>query len=298
VANEDLATELFHFRLPSEDPYGVPRWVSQLPSMLGSRESEEGNLRYFEDNTVPPLMLTVAGGRLTQQSYQELTMLLQKDGVGRDRQHRILIVEAVPERESLDDTGTVSLKLDKLTDSRQNDALFEKYDDSNQMKVLSAFRLPGILVGRSTDHTYSTANTAQFIAEMQVFAPERVQYDEVYNLRLVNSPFGLGLKTVKLRSKAPSITNPESQVKGLTAFNVMGAMTPRTAVDAANQTLLIKLPQYPAKGEEDYKEWMDEPLAIRLAGQKPQVGQAMKSPKEKQIEGDGDLTVAPEHGDE
>jgi capsid portal protein len=133
---------------------------------------------------------------------------------------------------------------------------------------------------------------------MQVFAPERVQYDEVYNLRLVNNPFGLNLQTVKLRSKAPSITNPESQVKGLTAFNVMGALTPRRAVEAANQTLLIKIPQYPEKGAEDYKEWMDEPLAIRLAGEKTQVGQSMKDPQQKQIEQNGNINVPPMHGNE
>ena len=47
VLDDDLSTELLHFRQESEDAYGVPRWISQLPSILGSREVEECNLRYF-----------------------------------------------------------------------------------------------------------------------------------------------------------------------------------------------------------------------------------------------------------
>lgn len=91
-------------------------------------------------------------------------------------------------------------------------------------------------------------------------------HDEVYNKRFVNHPFGLGLKTVCLRSKSPSITNPEMLIKSLTALNVMGAVTPRKAIEAANKILQIEMPQYPEKGAEGYEEWMDKPLALSLKG--------------------------------
>ena len=156
VPEEMEATELIHIRQNSEDPYGVPRWVSQLPSILGSRESEEVNLRYFEDNTVPPMMLMVAGGRLTTQSYNDLVKILSAQGLGKDRQHQAILVEAVAERDSLDDKGTpVSLKVEKLTDTRQSDALFREYDEANQAKVRSAFRLPPVAVGLSQDVTFA-----------------------------------------------------------------------------------------------------------------------------------------------
>lgn len=155
VKKEDRATELLHRRQFSEDAYGMPRWISQLPSILGSREAEEVNLRYFEDNTVPPMIMSVAGGRLTRTSYLELRELLENQGVGSERQNKILLVEAVPEVADLDGKGTVSLQIDKLTDARQSDGLFKEYDESNMGKVRSSFRLPPVVLGQSQDVTFA-----------------------------------------------------------------------------------------------------------------------------------------------
>jgi PBSX family phage portal protein len=306
VSTDTEATELIHVRLDSPDAYGVPRWINQLPSILGSREAEEVNLRYFEDNTIPPLMITVAGGRLTSQSFNELQRILQREGIGKDRQNRIMLIEAVPERESLDDKGSVQLKVDKLASERPSDGLFKDYDESNQAKIRSSFRLPPVIVGLSQDVTFATANVSAFIAEIQVFSPERRQYDEIYNKTIVTGSMGLGLKTCMLRSKAPQITNPEMLIKALTALNVMGAVTPRTAVEVANRVMQTNLPQYPEEGEEGYEEWMDQPMPItskeagagaRQAPGNTQDEQRGKSQGVKDIEDDGDVgPSSPENG--
>lgn len=299
VPLEFRATELIHFRQESEDSYGTPRWISQLPSILGSREAEEVNLRYFEDNTVPPMIMSVAGGRLTSQSYNELKKMLQQQRVGKDRQNQVMLIEAVPEREGLDDKGSVTLKIDKLTDARPSDGLFKEYDDANQTKIRSSFRLPPVVVGLSQDVNYATAQVSAFVAETQVFYPERRGYDEVYNKRFVNHAQGLNLKTVCLRSKASSITNPEQVIKSLTALNVMGAVTPRTSLDAANRVLQLDLPKYPEVGTEGYDTWMDEPIVFVTRGTASQAGQAAKDAITKQVEGTGDTgPVQPEHGQE
>jgi len=280
VPKGEEATELLHRRQYSEDPYGLPRWISQLPSILGSREAEEVNLRYFEDNTVPPMIMTVAGGRLTRSSFIELKSLLERQGVGRERQNKILLLEAVPEVTDLEGKGSVQLKIEKLTDQRPSDGLFKEYDDANMAKVRSAFRLPPVVLGMSQDVTFATANVSAYLAETQVFQPERGAHDEFLNMRFVNHPLGLNLKTVKLESRGPAITNPEEVVKSMTALNVMGAVTPRSAIDIANESLLLSLPQYPEKGQEGYEEWMDLPMSI---------GQRLVMNKTQQT-GEGDNT--------
>lgn len=312
VSPEYEATELLQFRQLSEDVYGVPRWLSQLPSILGSRESEEVNLRYFEDNTVPPMILSVAGGRLTGESFRQLKEVLNAQSVGKQRQNQIMLLEAVAERESLDDKGsTVTLKVDKLTDTRPQDALFTAYDTANQAKIRSAFRLPPVAVGLSQDITFATANVSTFVAETQVFGPERAKYDEVWNKRFVQHPQGLNLKTVVLRSKSPVVTNPEILIRSLTALNIMGAVTPRLARIAANDILQINLDPYPEKEEEGYEPWMDKPLifatktnsgneGIDPAGKgNTHAGQKIKPDDVKALEQDGDPSMqAPEHGSE
>lgn len=309
VPPDKEATEILHFR-QGRGPYGTPRWINQLPSILGSRESEEVNLRYFEDNTVPPMILSVAGGRLTGESYRALDRLLKQQRVGKERQNQIMLIEAVADKESLDEKGaTVSLKVDKLSDQRPSDGLFKEYDEANQAKVRSSFRLPPVAVGLSQDVTFATANVSTFVAEMQVYAPARKKFDEIYNKRLINNPQGLNLKTVCLRSRAPAITNPETLIKSLTALNVMGAVTPRTALQAANKILQIELPLYPENGEEGYEPWMDKPIIFSAKGQSGNTGidpngagnthdtQAVKDEKQKQLEAGGDVSFqSPENG--
>lgn len=298
---KNLATEIIHFKLPSNESYGVPRWINQLPSILGSREAEEVNMRYFQDNTVPPMMLLVGGGRLTNQSYRELTRALNNpEDLGTKRQNRIMLLEAVGESDSMDGkTGTIDLKVEKLSDTRQSDGLFSSYDQSNMSKVRSSFRLPPITVGMSQDVNFATASTSAFVAESQVFAPARDQIDEVLNNLLVNGIKGLGLATVKLISRTPSITSPEMLIKTLTALNVMGAVTPRMAQQVANKMLQIELEQYPEPGSEDYEEWMDKPIIFVTRGSNTQPEQANKDPSTKQVEEDGDVTQQqPKHGEE
>lgn len=299
VPKDVQASEIIHLRQHSADPYGVPRWINQLPSVLGSRESEECNLRYFEDNTVPPMILSVSGGRLTKQSYSEMRSLLEQQGVGKERQHKILLIEAVPEKEGLDDKGTVQIRIDKLTDSRQSDGLFKEYDEGNQAKVRSSFRLPPVAVGLSQDVTFATARVSAFIAESQVYRPARDAIDEILNKKLVNGEQGLHLKTVKLQSRVPSITDAENLIKSLTALNTMGAITPRMANETASRVLQIELPAYPEKDTEGWEEWMDKPILFVTRGVKSQEGQEGKDAETKQREKDGDVGMKkPENGDE
>lgn len=297
---DELATEIIHLRQHSSDPYGVPRWINQIPSVLGSRESEECNLRYFEDNTVPPMIMSVAGGRLTKQSYTEMRSLLEQQGVGKERQHKILLIEAVAEKEGLDDKGNnIQIRVDKLTDSRQSDGLFKEYDEGNQAKIRSSFRLPPVAVGLSQDVTFATARVSAFIAESQVYRPARDAIDEILNKKLVSGEQGLGLRTVKLQSRVPSITDAENLIKSLTALNTMGAITPRMANETASRVLQIELPAYPKMGEEGWEEWMDKPILFVTRGVKSQEGQEAKDEDTKQVEKDGDVGAKkPENGNE
>jgi PBSX family phage portal protein len=314
INKDELATELLHHRQYSEDVYGLPRWISQLPSILGSRESEEVNYRYFEDNTVPPMMLLVSGGKITATSYNDLNNLLNGQGIGKDRQNQVLLIEAVPETTSLDDKGNVQIKVEKLTSERPSDGLFKEYDDSNMAKIRSSFRLPPVLIGLSQDVNFATANTSTYVAETQVFVPERKAHDEMFNKGFVNHPSGLNLSTVKLETRGPEVTNPEQIVKTLTATNVMGAVTPRSAIDVINETMQLSLPALPKKGEEGWEEWMDKPISLSqrivvAESRQQQTGEgdetnessSGKDGSVKGIEEEGDIGVgslAVEHGQE
>lgn len=298
------ATEILHFKLPSNEPYGVPRWVPQLPSILGSREAELVNLRYFQDNTVPPMMLTVSGGRLTATSYKNLVNTFV-DNPGKENQNKVAIVEAIGEGDSLDKGGSpVQIKVEKLTDSRQSDALFKDYDAANMAKVRSAWRLAGVLVGMGNETNYANAQVAIALAEAQVFGPERNDIDEFMNKLLINGYRGLALRSCKLVSRVPPVSSPDSTVKALTALNVMGAVTPRSAIDVANTFMQAELPQYPEKGSDGWEDWMDKPISLvkqqnGARGENTHAEQQGKTDAIKTQEEEGGLDFQrPENGNE
>jgi PBSX family phage portal protein len=167
------ATELLHFAIHSpRSPYGVPRWVGTLLSVLGSRQMEEVNFLYFENKSVPPLALLVSGGRLSEPSIPRIERFIEENLKGKTNFHKILILEA----EGGSGTGEharAKIELRPLTDAQQQDALFQIYDERNIDKVGSAFRLPRLLRGDSRDFNRSVEDAQLRFAEDQVFQPER-----------------------------------------------------------------------------------------------------------------------------
>jgi capsid portal protein len=150
----------------------------------------------------------------------------------------------------------------------------------------------------ANEHNFATANVAMFAAESQVFAPERTEIDEILNNKLVFPRHGLRLKTVKLAGRTPAITSPEGQIKTMTALNVMGALTPRKAQKLANTMLQIEIDEYPPIGHKDWKEWMDQPMALSTGGAKTHDAQAQKDDATKETEKTGEIAAQPKHGEE
>src|SRR5690606_10477992 len=74
----DRATEVLYFGNKSYpgSPYHIPRWISNTPSVIGSRQAEELNLEFFASGGIPPVMITIAGGQLTPESKEALEKIV------------------------------------------------------------------------------------------------------------------------------------------------------------------------------------------------------------------------------
>jgi PBSX family phage portal protein len=282
IPDKYRATELMHHKQDSEDVYGIPRWCSMFKIILGSAEAEECNLRYFEDNMVPAAIITISGGRLTADSFNEIRRVAEEGGLG--KQNQLMLLEAIPETGGIEDHGVAHISIERLADSRPSDGLFSVYDVANQNKVRSCFRLPPVLLGQSQDVSFATANVSTFVAEMQVFQPQRMAHDDWLNNSFVNSELGLGLRTVKLESKGPPLTNPGEVVNALTAANAMGALTPRSAISIINEQMQVSIPLYPEKGQDGWMDWMDLPIQIGVRKTAIDAGGRLDQPSEPREE--------------
>ena len=253
------ATEIIHFKIYSpHSPYGAPRWIGNLLAVYGSRQAEEVNYEYFENNTVPPLALLVSG-KLGEDTVRRLQDFVDDHMRGRKGFHKMLVVEASPGLQAVPGfpAPRASLEFQPLSDAQQKDALFDNYDRTNREKLRSSFRLPPIFVGLTSDYTRATAHESRSIAEEQVFAPEREDHDFVVNRLLFPA---MKIKYWKYKSLAPDTNDVEVMSAVLESFCRCGL----TVGEARNEMARLLNRTLPMP-EGEVADWINLPLQIYLA---------------------------------
>ena len=189
-------------------PYFVPRWINQLPSVLGSRKAEEANLEFFDSGGMPPAIIFIQGGQMVGDASNQLRTYLSS---ANRKKGRAVVVELASNSGSLDSSGSVSARVERFG-AQSGDAMYDKYDTKAEEHVRVGFRLPQLFIGRAQDLNYATAVIAYQVAEAQVFQPERTEFDEIINKTLIK---GLGFKTIKFRSLPITMKSIEELFKGL-----------------------------------------------------------------------------------
>lgn len=255
-AGDGPATELLHFAVHSpRSPYGVPRWIGTLLSVLGSREMEEVNYLYFQNKSVPPLALLVSGGKLSDASIPRIERFIEENLKGKENFHKILILEAEGGSGS-GEMARAKIELHPLTDAQQQDALFQVYDERNIDKVGAAFRLPRLIRGESKDFNRSTAESALRFAEDQVFQPARDEFDFLINRKLFTA---MGIRFWRFRSQTPVTRDPERMTAMVERLVRVGVLTPEEGRFLASDI-------FNREFRKISDDWVKRPITLTLAG--------------------------------
>lgn len=266
------------------ETYALPRWINQLPAILGSRESEEVNLDFFRENTIPPMVVTVGGGSLSQESVDALAEQFDNNK-GREGMHKVLVLEAIVDEEMFDMDGkpmTPRIEVKPMGGDRTSDALFQEYDQKNIDKIRSSFRLPPIFLGNSGDYTRATAEASIDMAESQVFSPERRKIDRIIN----NVLLGGRARYWRVRSNSVKMTGSQGIINMLGQLNGVGAMTPNIAIRIANEVLDQNMPEIK-------EPWGDLPYQ-----KNSQTGENLQESKEGEGSTEGKENNPPKEGNE
>ena len=220
----ERGSELLYFplRMDVNTPYGLPRWINQLPSILGSRAAEENNLQFFESGGIPPFIMLVSGGVLAPEAKEAIELGLSDRSA---KKQRGMVVEIHSTSGSLSDSGDVHVQIDKMGSDREKDSRFENYDDRCERRVRGAFRLPGIFVGKGDTLNFATAFASYMVGEAQIFAPERKEFDDIITLKLI--PELLQRKNTKaiFRSLPIVINDSKERLLALMAVSAKGGCT-------------------------------------------------------------------------
>jgi len=204
-------TELIHLTTNTlfGTPYGIPRWIPQVPSVLGSRKAEELNLDFFNAGGLPPALIMIQGGSMVEEVRKQLQSYLTGKG---NSKHRAAIIETFSTSGSLDSaSGGVRVTVERFGSERQNDSMFENYDAKCEKRVRASFRLPPLFVGRAEEYNFATAFASYAVAEAQVFQPERTEFDEMINVTIMKEI----APDYIFRSLPLNIKDVTNQLKGL-----------------------------------------------------------------------------------
>jgi hypothetical protein len=153
----------------------------------------------------------------------------------------------------------MKIELRPLTNAQQNDALFGQYDERNHDKVGQSFRLPRLLRGDIRDFNRSTSDSALMFAEMQVFQPEREEFDFIINRKILSD---MGIRFWRFRSNSPVTRDPAAMadiVRSLTNANIL---TPEEGRLLASDVFNREFKKINAS-------WVKQPVSLTLAGIPP-----------------------------
>jgi PBSX family phage portal protein len=255
VKLQDRATSLMVFRLPcAYSPYGLPRYIGKIPSIIGSRKSEELNISYFENGRMVPAAIIVENGKLTDESYK---VIQESRGLGTAFRWLLLEATGAETNDSIiegdNDKNKVNVDVKPLTEMMQQDGLFQDYDANNRAKIRSSFRVPPIYTGESSDYTKSTAQIARAVAEALVFQPEREELAEPLN-RLIREA---GYDLVEIRFKAPKLTDKAELSKSLAPYIQSGTATPNMLLESLGELLGKRF-------DPIQEDWGNKPIALVL----------------------------------
>jgi capsid portal protein len=252
------ANEVVHFKLYScRSPYGLPRYIGNLLSIFGLRASEEINYVTFRNNNIPSMVVLVSNGQLTHGSIERIESFVESAIQGSDNYSKFLLLEAEGVLEG-EDAGQIKLEIKPLVSEQHKDALFQNYAKNNQDNIRRAFRLPPIFVGRTDDYSRTTADTSRRLADEQVFAPERDEFDNFINRRLFPA---MDIVYHRFKSNTPNTTDNAQLVKILSDAEKTGGMTPRIARMVLTDILGRELPDFATDDRFD----PDMPFSLLMA---------------------------------
>jgi len=257
LPSDKRANEMVHLKIYSpRSPYGLPRFVGAMLSIYGDRASEEINYITIMNNNVPSMVVLVSNGQITQGSIDRIKDFTESLIQGSDNYSKFLLLEAEPAEVEGEEPGQVKFEIKPLTQVQHKDALFQEYSKNNQDRVRRQFRLPPLLVGRADDYVRATVEAARRVADEQIFAPERDEFDNLINRVLFPH---MDVLYHKFKSNSPNTTDNTELVKILAGAEKTGGMTPRIARVMLEDILGIELPPFP----EDFPA--DRPFSETMA---------------------------------
>lgn len=254
TTREHIATELIHFKLehPSDDFYGIPRWLPAIPSITGNRLSDIRNIKFMENDATPRIAILISGGNLDPTSIESIEKFIDLQGRGVENASRVMVLQTERKMVGPQAGDSPKIELVPLTIGIQDDASFLKYRAANNDEIKEVFGLSDLFYGMSRDINRAAAAVAKQVTNEQEFEPERKRIvHKLKHILFPRLPFETDLVTIKFGS--PLINDLASLADGISKASAAGGLTPHDIREMAGREPYPKTPEY---------DWADYPMPI------------------------------------
>ncbi len=251
------ATEIYHYKITDPevlDGYGVPRWISLYPILMGVRSADLLNFNLLKNKGVPDLIMICEGAKAGTMKQQIQDQIEQNKLLG--NLGNILIVEGENVKGSAGLSAnpnyiSPSIRIQPLSDLLTKEGMFMSFADKGSERTYGVFRLPY----KANTVNRATAEVSKATSEEQVFVPMRKQEDDIINTQILPR---LKTRYFTYQSLSSQIENTELKAKIVTDFARTGGFMPRDVRTIGAELLKVDL--------EDINEpFMDKPLVLSSA---------------------------------
>lgn len=176
VTTDPRPNELIHFKkyTPKNSYYGVPDSLAASYSIVGDQLAARYNVDYFENKAVPRYIVTLKGGKLSNESEDKLFRFLQSGLRGQN--HRTLFLPLPGDSPD----NKVEFKMEPVESGIQ-DGSFDKYRKANREDILMAHQMPISKVGSTGGASIASALAADRTFKEQVARPAQRNIEKVLN---------------------------------------------------------------------------------------------------------------------
>jgi len=173
--DNEPANELIFVRnpFPTEQDYGIPDWVSAMRTMAADEAAKDYNRDFFQNDTIPRLVVKVIGGELSEESRRDLRQML--DGL-REESHRAVILEPDRFTDKLDED--VDIEIEPLGQGISEEMDFRQFREKNEHEIAKVHEVPPILIGVTSTSNRSNSQEQVRDFAMNVVQPEQHKFAE------------------------------------------------------------------------------------------------------------------------
>jgi len=203
AGGEDRPNEIIHIKkyTPQNNYYGIPDIVAAANAMAGNEFAGKYNLDYFENKAVPRYIITMKGGKLSDQSERKLLEFFQTGLKGKN--HRSLYIPLPADTAD----SKVEFKMEPVEAGSQESS-FNTYRKMNRDEILMAHRVPVNKIGTPEGINLAAARDADKTFKEQVCRPSQDILEKKINKIIKEMTDALEIKFNEL-----ALTDADTQSK-------------------------------------------------------------------------------------